>query len=415
MRPLAAWLSLPLLATSLIATAPAAWAECSTDGLPGGRKVAELQTTVGELCIELLDDADEAPRHVENFLHYIVAGEYDGVLFHRFVPDFVMQGGQWKVGPDATTLVNVRPDIVVPNEPCTPDLPAPPSEPTTCSVRGNEAYTIALAKRDGEPDSGTSQWFINLVDNRANLDRANGGFTVFGRLIHPQSFATADRMAQSLIADAGDLFWSRSRFGYDTIEFEGQEYLLPEQAEMPLQDDPYPTGAYGCLDMTQQATIVVDDALPDVTLDPNDPEAPEPAAHIASAPCGTPVESSAAWVQGPGTLDCPEPDRLAVRSLSPEPLTALDGDILPAFDVLNPLEYVSFTCEQLQESDAQRALWRADFRDLLVEVESATVRVAVPEPGALASAAAALGCLGGLVRLDRRKRRTAQGPRPPIA
>lgn len=395
MRRCEAWLSLPILAATLLAAAPSAWAECSTEGLPGGRKVAELQTTAGELCIELLDDPDEAPRHVENFLHYVVAGEYDGSLFHRFVPDFVMQGGQWKVGPDETTQVHVRPDFVVPNEPCTADIPVN-ANLSICSVRGNEIYTVALAKQAGAPNSGTSQWFINLDDNREQLDEQNGGFTVFGRLIHPQSFATADRMAQSLIAETEDLFWSGSRFGYGTIDVEGDEFLLPELEEVPLLDDPYASDAYGCLDMLDQATVVLDDSLPETPLDPNDPDAPEPAAHIASAACGTPVESPAGWEPGPGTPECPEPDRLAIRSRSPEPLTALDDDILPPFRF--PLEYVRFTCEQLRESDAQRALWRQDFRDLLVEVESTTVRVAVPEPGGLAGAAAALACLGWLRR-----------------
>lgn len=112
-----------------------------------------------------LHDA-ETPQTVANFLAYIDAGRYADNFFHRSVPGFVIQGGGFRfVGP--STFDNV------------PTFPPVQNEPGISNVRG----TIAMAKLGGDPDSATSQWFINLSDNSANLDAQNGGFTVFGRVV----------------------------------------------------------------------------------------------------------------------------------------------------------------------------------------------------------------------------------------
>ncbi len=130
---------------------------------PGGTSImtkrVELQTTMGEIVIELEEEA--APITVENFIRYVGEGFYDGIIFHRVVKGFVIQGGGFAVD------MNKK-----------PTHPAVVNEFKLSNVRG----TVAMAKLGGDPDSATSQFFINLVDN-TRLDSTNGGFTVFGRVI----------------------------------------------------------------------------------------------------------------------------------------------------------------------------------------------------------------------------------------
>lgn len=69
----------------------------------------------------------------------------------------------------------------------------------------NTRGTVAMAKLSGDPDSATSQWFINLADNSSNLDNQNGGFTVFAKVIG-DGMAVADAIAQLQIVNAGSAF-----------------------------------------------------------------------------------------------------------------------------------------------------------------------------------------------------------------
>ncbi len=124
-----------------------------------------LETSLGDIVIELVDDA---PVTTENFLQYVEDGFYDGTIFHRVVPDFVVQGGGFLPGNVAQE--GVRDPIV--NE----------FSPSRSNVRG----TVAMAKLGGDPDSATSQFFFNLDDNSgppSNLDTQNGGFTVFANVV----------------------------------------------------------------------------------------------------------------------------------------------------------------------------------------------------------------------------------------
>lgn len=138
---------------------------------PAAATVVRMETNYGNIDIELYDD--EAPITVRNFLTYAAIGYYNKNIIHRSVPGFVIQGGGYTylntpVGPTYTApLINKFPPIR--NE-------FSPS-------RSNLLGTIAMAKVDGDPNSATSQWFFNLADNSANLDSANGGFTVFGKVL----------------------------------------------------------------------------------------------------------------------------------------------------------------------------------------------------------------------------------------
>ena len=119
---------------------------------------------MGKVVISL--DAAKAPKTVANFLDYVKAGHYDGTVFHRVIPNFMIQGG----GFDAD--MNQKPTRApIPLE----------SKNGLTNLRGS----VAMA-RTNVPDSATAQFFINLKDN-AFLDAANTpdgtGYTVFGKVV----------------------------------------------------------------------------------------------------------------------------------------------------------------------------------------------------------------------------------------
>lgn len=125
-------------------------------------------TSLGDFSIELFDDV--TPITVANFLNYVNSGSYNGTVIHRSIitPNpFIIQGG-WLAYNAATNSLN----------PITTDA-AIQNEPGVSNIRG----TVAMAKVGGNPDSATSQWFVNLNDNSSNLDVQNSGFTAFGRVI----------------------------------------------------------------------------------------------------------------------------------------------------------------------------------------------------------------------------------------
>jgi peptidyl-prolyl cis-trans isomerase A (cyclophilin A) len=125
--------------------------------------IVEIETALGTVEINLYDNA--TPATVTNFLNYVNGGAYTDSIFHRSVPGFVIQGGGF------ITDINAQVSSITTN-------PAVTNEPVYSNVRG----TIAMAKLGNDANSATSQWFINLANNAANLDDQNGGFTVFGEV-----------------------------------------------------------------------------------------------------------------------------------------------------------------------------------------------------------------------------------------
>jgi peptidyl-prolyl cis-trans isomerase A (cyclophilin A) len=120
-----------------------------------------FQTTHGDFTVELFDK--EAPISVENFLQYVDDGHFDGTIFHRIVPGFVIQGG------------GLTPDFG------TKKTRAPIKNEATNGLK-NERGTLSMA-RTNDINSATSQFFVNLSDN-AFLDNSKGshGYAVFGRV-----------------------------------------------------------------------------------------------------------------------------------------------------------------------------------------------------------------------------------------
>lgn len=139
-----------------------------TDGDDGStgtldpRPQVRFETDFGDIVVEL--DRERAPLTVNNFLRYLDEGFYDGTIFHRVIPDFVVQGGGFLPGLDQK---ETRPAIL--------------SEADN-GLR-NDRGTIAMA-RQAEADSATSQFYFNLVDNEdLNPSEQSAGYTVFGRVL----------------------------------------------------------------------------------------------------------------------------------------------------------------------------------------------------------------------------------------
>jgi cyclophilin family peptidyl-prolyl cis-trans isomerase len=127
--------------------------------------VVEMVTNYGTIKIELYQD--KAPKTVKNFLDYVDSKFYDGTIFHRVISDFMIQGG----GVDAETNKEKKTGDPIKNE----------SGNGVSNVRG----TIAMA-RTPEPDSATSQFFINVKDNsRLDKDKYDDGvgYCAFGKVI----------------------------------------------------------------------------------------------------------------------------------------------------------------------------------------------------------------------------------------
>lgn len=125
--------------------------------------IIQIQTSKGEIEINLFDKT--TPKTVENFLSYISDNAYDDTIVHRSIAGFITQSGGYRFNAEDNLVeVTEKPTVI--------------NEPIYSNVRG----TIAMAKLGGDPNSATSQWFINLADNSANLDSQNGGFTVFGQV-----------------------------------------------------------------------------------------------------------------------------------------------------------------------------------------------------------------------------------------
>jgi peptidyl-prolyl cis-trans isomerase B (cyclophilin B) len=148
-----------LLLASALSLAAASWAQA-----PAAPRV-KLVTSAGDIVLELAPS--QAPKTVENFLAYVRKGHYNGTVFHRVIPGFMIQGG----GLDATL---------------TPRPTDAPIENEAHNGLRNDRYTVAMA-RTAQPHSATAQFFINVADNHFLNHTAptpqGWGYAVFGRVI----------------------------------------------------------------------------------------------------------------------------------------------------------------------------------------------------------------------------------------
>jgi peptidyl-prolyl cis-trans isomerase B (cyclophilin B) len=150
---------------SILKTLLFAFALCVSSIAAAANPQVELRTSMGAIVLEL--DPEKAPQTVENFLQYVKSGHYDGTIFHRVIPGFMVQGGGM-----------------------TPDMR---EKPTRGPIKNeasnglrNSVGTVAMA-RTGDPHSATAQFFINVADN-GFLDfrgptQQGYGYAVFGKVV----------------------------------------------------------------------------------------------------------------------------------------------------------------------------------------------------------------------------------------
>lgn len=156
-------------------------AEAAVVAAPAPYDTVILETSRGRILMEL--DRTKAPISVANFERHVKAGFYDGLLFHRVAPNFVIQAG--RVMEDGSERLSQAPPIV--NE----------AENGLRNLRG----TVAMARTD-YPNSATSEFFINLKDN-ARLDFREPtyegfGYAVFGRVIEGMDVVDAIAAARPI-------------------------------------------------------------------------------------------------------------------------------------------------------------------------------------------------------------------------
>jgi cyclophilin family peptidyl-prolyl cis-trans isomerase len=138
--------------------------------------VVVMDTSLGKITLELF--ANKAPITVKNFLQYVDEKHYDGTIFHRVIPDFMIQGGGMESG-----LKEKKTHAPIQNE--------------SSNGLSNERGTIAMA-RTGEPNSATAQFYINVIDN-PGLDGRPGkvGYAVFGKVIEGMDIADKIRRVET--------------------------------------------------------------------------------------------------------------------------------------------------------------------------------------------------------------------------
>ncbi|MDM0045812.1 peptidylprolyl isomerase [Variovorax dokdonensis] len=154
------------MAFGLFVTA-GAYAQTGASSAANASPKVKLATTAGDIVLQL--DAAKAPKTVANFLQYVKDKHYDGTIFHRVIDGFMIQGGGY-----------------------TADLSQKPTRaPIPLEADNglkNDTYTVAMA-RTGNPNSATSQFFINVKNNdMLNAPKPDGyGYAVFGKVVSGQA------------------------------------------------------------------------------------------------------------------------------------------------------------------------------------------------------------------------------------
>jgi len=138
-------------------------ASCQAAEPKSQNPVVVMETSLGPIKIELAQE--KAPITVKNFLAYVDGKFYDGTIFHRVIPEFMIQGGGFQPG-----MKEKETRAAIKNE--------------SANGLSNTRGTIAMA-RTNDPDSATAQFFISVKDNSRSLDTTSSrpGYAVFGKVI----------------------------------------------------------------------------------------------------------------------------------------------------------------------------------------------------------------------------------------
>lgn len=171
-----------ILALTVLVPTTSAWAEPVNK--PSSAALPQVRVVTSAGAFELQLRPDVAPETVRNFLEYVRSGFYDGTVFHRVIPGFMIQGGGF-----TSELSRKSTRAPIANE----------ASPTLPNLRG----TISMA-RTNAPDSATSQFFINVVDNPF-LDKGvrGAGYAVFGKVT--DGLGVIDTIANSKTGYSGGM------------------------------------------------------------------------------------------------------------------------------------------------------------------------------------------------------------------
>jgi len=317
---------------------------CTPD--PSGALVYAIETPLGDIPVEL--HPNTAPLTVANFQAYADAGDWDGSIVHRSDPGFVIQGGGFRHGVGG--YEGVPTDPPVPNEACL----------------SNTAGTLAMARLSGQPNSATSQWFINLGDN-SFLDGVDGGFTAFGRVV-----GDGMEVAQA-IASLPRLPWSDA---LATLELPHNHAF----SELPLFALPAdPPGGYGCSRSAPVFGLSDGNAPPAFIADP---------ARTASklVPILLDPQCTGAGAGGPPSVPCDA-----------------SGRVVYQIDLVNQIYFEPphvMSCAAVAESEESWAARRAGTLAQLLEED--VLVTSVPEPTSTWLRAAGVLALHALVARRRR-------------
>ena len=176
-------------------------------------------STLNTFSVELFDDPTNddyllTKETVDNFLNYVNSNAYDNSIIHRSIEDFVIQGGGYLYKNGTINSLEANPPVI--------------NEPGNSNIK----WTLAMAKLPGDPNSATSEWFINLADN-IFLDSQNGGFTVFGRLLN--GISLVNEMSSTNIYDGSVIsgaFSTLPLWKYEGGAPQESEYLLVEEIKV---------------------------------------------------------------------------------------------------------------------------------------------------------------------------------------
>jgi len=228
--------------------------------------VVRIQTSQGEFTLEL--DYTHSPNSVKNFLTYAKEGFYEGTIFHRLIPDFIMQGGGYTENYEKKDTHS-------------------PIESEADNEQKNLRGTVALA-RNANPHSATAQFFINLKDNDA-LDfkdkSAKGyGYTVFGTVT--AGMEVIDKMAAIAVGQGGPFnkYLPQEMIVIQKVVIEQdlpqeEQDNLAEQPETPTIEPAVSTAVASIPEDEPKANLETNDTLNSATDQPATPVplfAPEP-------------------------------------------------------------------------------------------------------------------------------------------
>ena len=159
------------------------FAVTSQGGAAAEQPRVRLQTNLGVIVLEL--NHDKAPKSVDNFLRYVREGHYDGTIFHRVIPDFMIQGGGFTEDYKQKSVHD-------------------PIENEADNGLLNNRGTIAMA-RTGDPQSATAQFFINVADNDflnySSPSPQGWGYAVFGKVV--EGMDVADKIVSTPAGPGG--------------------------------------------------------------------------------------------------------------------------------------------------------------------------------------------------------------------